>query len=307
MKASRVTISTATRRGLQRRTFFPPQIAITGMPLQDHLVGGGGTMCSFVAWERRVAPRSKEAESKFGAVGCRVNLDKCEDPGFAKVDQVVFNTYEGGSFVTRNDNISGPENEKVYEEWPTTEEKYRKVYLKPPAKDEYERRVKHYALLMLPRAAAAVIFKTAFVSFILSCGPRADMKAAATTELNIDWLEEGQMTVTMWQGKPCFIHHRTQKDIEKANAVSVSELRDPETDAERHKNPKYAVMVAICTHLGCIPVFGDGDYGAYLCPCHGSHYDVSGRIRKGPAPLNLEVPPYYWADETTVVIGKAEP
>eukprot|EP00755_Sulcionema_specki_P036968 Sspe_Gene.2600::Locus_869_Transcript_1_1_Confidence_1.000_Length_1085::g.2600::m.2600/K00411/UQCRFS1, RIP1, petA; ubiquinol-cytochrome c reductase iron-sulfur subunit len=111
----------------------------------------------------------------------------------------------------------------------------------------------------------------------------------------------------MWQGKPCFIHHRTEQQIAKVSNTTLSELRDPEDDKARHKDPKWAIMIAICTHLGCIPVFGSGDYGAYLCPCHGSHYDFSGRIRKGPAPKNLEIPPYYFIDDGTVLIGKNAP
>jgi len=296
--------ATARCMAVQRRTMMPPQIAITGMPLQDAQMGGGGTIRSVVAWERRVQPKSKESEEKYGYVGSRVDLAKTEDAGFTKTDRVVFNTYEGGSFVGRNDVIAGPENEKIFEEYPNTEAAFRTKYLLPPAKDEYERRVKHYALLAFPRAGGAVFLKSVLVGFVLGLGPRADMRAASTTELNVDWLDEGEMTVSMWQGKPTFIYHRTPEAVAKSDAVPLSELKDPQSDTDRHKNQKYAVMIAICTHLGCIPVFGDGDYGAFLCPCHGSHYDHSGRIRKGPAPLNLSVPPYYWIDDNTVLIGK---
>eukprot|EP01065_Artemidia_motanka_P007095 TRINITY_DN1348_c0_g1_i2.p1 TRINITY_DN1348_c0_g1~~TRINITY_DN1348_c0_g1_i2.p1 ORF type:complete len:320 (+),score=44.64 TRINITY_DN1348_c0_g1_i2:57-1016(+) len=282
---------------VQRRTFVPPQIAITGLPFQEGL----GSIRSFVAWEKRVQPRSKEAEEKFGVVGSRANLSKCSDPGIDGVGRVVLNTYEGGSLVGRNDR-AGVENQQLLEEYPNTEEKYRTKHLLPAAKDEHERRVKHYALLAVPRAGLVVLLKSVGVGVILQFGPRMDMCAGATTELNVDWLEEGHATVAMWRGKPTFVYHRSQKEIDKAASVPLSALRDPETDEERHANPKYAVMVAICTHLGCIPVFGEGNYGAFLCPCHGAHFDSSGRAREGPAPRNLDVPQYYWEDETTLVL-----
>lgn len=84
------------------------------------------------------------------------------------------------------------------------------------------------------------------------------------------------------------------------------ELRDPETDSSRAKNPEYLILLGICTHLGCVPLNGQGEYGGWFCPCHGSHYDISGRIRKGPAPKNLEVPPYVYLDDGKVIIGTNE-
>jgi ubiquinol-cytochrome c reductase iron-sulfur subunit len=114
----------------------------------------------------------------------------------------------------------------------------------------------------------------------------------------------------MWRGKPIFIRNRTKEEIEKARAVPLSDLPDPEADAKRVKAGKdnWLVMVGICTHLGCIPkgqsmTDNKGDYGGWFCPCHGSHYDTSGRVRQGPAPRNLAVPPYEFVSDTKIRIG----
>lgn len=100
-----------------------------------------------------------------------------------------------------------------------------------------------------------------------------------------------------------FIRHRTAAEIQEAENIKVETLRDPQTDAERVKKPEWLVMVGVCTHLGCVPIGEAGDFGGWFCPCHGSHYDISGRIRRGPAPLNLEIPEYDFGTEDTLVIG----
>lgn len=97
----------------------------------------------------------------------------------------------------------------------------------------------------------------------------------------------GKNLIVKWRGKPVFIRHRTADEIDEANAVDVKTLRDPETDTDRTQRPEWLVMLGVCTHLGCVPIGEAGDYGGWFCPCHGSHYDISGRIRRGPAPLNL--------------------
>ncbi|OAY69929.1 Cytochrome b-c1 complex subunit Rieske-3, mitochondrial, partial [Ananas comosus] len=103
-------------------------------------------------------------------------------------------------------------------------------------------------------------------------------------------------------GKPVFIRRRTEEDIKLANTVDLQSLRDPQPDAERVKNPEWLIVVGVCTHLGCIPLPNAGDFGGWFCPCHGSHYDISGRIRKGPAPYNLEVPTYTFVDENKLIV-----
>ena len=141
-----------------------------------------------------------------------------------------------------------------------------------------------------------------------SMNPSADVLALATTEVDLGPIAEGQSITVIWQGQPVFVRHRTPEEIEEARDVDMSALPDPESDEARAEKPEFLVMVGVCTHLGCIPkgqVAGDpkGEYGGWFCPCHGSHYDTSGRIRKGPAPENLPVPPYVYLDETTIRIG----
>jgi ubiquinol-cytochrome c reductase iron-sulfur subunit len=144
--------------------------------------------------------------------------------------------------------------------------------------------------------------------FIDSMNPSADTLAMSTTEVDLAPIEPGQAITVVWRGKPVFIRHRTPEDIEAANAVDVKTLRDPQDDAARVKKPEWLVMVGICTHLGCVPLGQKktdphGDFGGWFCPCHGSHYDSSGRVRKGPAPKNLNIPDYTFLTDTTIRIG----
>lgn len=126
----------------------------------------------------------------------------------------------------------------------------------------------------------------------------------AKVEVDLTTIPEGKNLVVKWRGKPVFIRHRTSEEISEANDVNIAELRHQETDAQRAKKPEWLVMMGVCTHLGCVPIGEAGDYGGWFCPCHGSHYDISGRIRKGPAPLNLEIPEYDFTDnDTKIVIG----
>ena len=138
--------------------------------------------------------------------------------------------------------------------------------------------------------------------------PAADTLALASTGVDISAIEEGQAITVVWRGKPVFIRHRTPAEIEQAESVPLAELPDPQADAARVEKPQWLVLVGVCTHLGCIPLGQKpsepkGEYGGWFCPCHGSHYDTSGRIRKGPAPANLPVPPYEFSDDTTIMIG----
>lgn len=141
-----------------------------------------------------------------------------------------------------------------------------------------------------------------------SLNPAADTLALATVEVDLTPIAEGQAITIMWQGKPVFIRHRTEEEIRDARSVDVAALRDSQADEERVIEDKWLVMVGVCTHLGCIPLGQKatetkGEFGGWFCPCHGSHYDTSGRIRKGPAPKNLPVPDYEFTSETTILIG----
>ena len=133
--------------------------------------------------------------------------------------------------------------------------------------------------------------------------PDASVKALASTEVDISSNERGQSITVLWRGKPVFIRRRTEEEIAKAKEVNLKDLKHPEKDEDRAKNPEWLVMLGVCTHLGCVPLGDKGEYGGWFCPCHGSHYDTSGRIRKGPAPTNMEVPKYEFVNSNTIKIG----
>ena len=133
--------------------------------------------------------------------------------------------------------------------------------------------------------------------------PDASVKALASTEVDISSVEPGNSITVLWRGKPVFIKRRTQAEIDEARKVKLEVLKHPEKDEDRAKNPEWLVMLGICTHLGCVPLNDKGDYNGWFCPCHGSHYDISGRIRKGPAPTNMEVPKYEFVKSNTIKIG----
>ena len=139
--------------------------------------------------------------------------------------------------------------------------------------------------------------------FIDQMNPDSSVKALATTEVDISQIEPGKSITVLWRGKPVFIKRRTQEEIAEAQSVSLDDLPHPEKDQDRVKNPEWLVMLGICTHLGCVPLSDKGEYNGWFCPCHGSHYDTSGRIRKGPAPTNMEIPKYAFVDDNTIKIG----
>ena len=163
--------------------------------------------------------------------------------------------------------------------------------------------------LYLLTGATALVGTGALVwPLIDSMNPSADVLALGSVEVDLAGIEQGQRVTAKWRGKPIFIDHRPPKEIEAARSVDVNSLRDPQTDADRVIKPEWLVVIGICTHLGCVPLGqGQGDprgqYGGWFCPCHGSVYDTSGRIRQGPAPLNLVVPPYKFTSDNVVQIG----
>lgn len=138
--------------------------------------------------------------------------------------------------------------------------------------------------------------------FLATWGASKDVLALAKVEVDLANVPVGKNLVVKWRGKPVFVRHRSDAEIKEANDVDLSSLRDPQKDSDRVKDPHWLVMVGICTHLGCVPIGNSGDYDGWYCPCHGSHYDISGRIRKGPAPSNLEIPEYT-LDGTTLTVG----
>ena len=198
----------------------------------------------------------------------------------------------------------------------------------------------NYTMIGGARFLGASAARLLVVKFLSAMNPAADVLALASLEVDISSLEPGNCMIVKWRGKPVFVRartgafilplllhtqsspqtcplprsfshppipssspNRTDEEIEQAEAVSLAELRDPESDADRCQKPETLVLIGVCTHLGCVPINGAGDFNGWFCPCHGSHYDTSGRIRKGPAPLNLEVPPYEFVDDTKILVG----
>jgi len=158
--------------------------------------------------------------------------------------------------------------------------------------------------------AGAVGAASAIWPFIHSLNPAADTLALASIDVDLTPIQVGQSITVTWRGKPVFIRRRTEPEIQQAQAVDLNELIDPQADSERVIDGKeeWLVLVGVCTHLGCVPLGqkatdSRGDYGGWFCPCHGSHYDTSGRIRRGPAPANLAVPEYQFLSDTSIRIG----
>lgn len=183
--------------------------------------------------------------------------------------------------------------------------------------DDHERTRRDF--LYYATAGAGVVATGAAVwPLINQMSPSADVRALSSIRVDISGVAEGSQLTVQWLGKPVFIRHRTQDEIDSAKETPVSELPDPiarnnniASDAEASdenraldEEEKWLVMMGVCTHLGCVPLGnGSGDYGGWYCPCHGSHYDAAGRIRRGPAPENLPVPVAAFVDETTIQLG----
>ena len=163
-------------------------------------------------------------------------------------------------------------------------------------------------LTIASTALAGVGAAIAVWPLIDSMNAAKDTLALSTTEVDLTPIQLGQRVTVKWRGNPVFIDHRTEEEIKAAQAVDIATLRDPETDAQRVEKPEWLIVVGVCTHLGCVPLGqkatdNRGEYGGWFCPCHGSQYDTSGRIRQGPAPLNLAVPTYEFTTDTSVKIG----
>jgi len=177
----------------------------------------------------------------------------------------------------------------------------------PPSQGETDGPRRDFLLISTSTLGVAGMAIAAW-PFIQSINPAKDVLALSSTEVDLSGVATGMAITVVWRGKPIFIRHRTADEISQAESVNPADLRDPQTDAERVQKAEWLIAIGICTHLGCIPSgqkVGDprGDWGGWYCPCHGSQYDTSGRIRKGPAPLNLKIPPYAFTTDTTILIG----
>ncbi|KAF2427779.1 ubiquinol-cytochrome c reductase iron-sulfur subunit [Tothia fuscella] len=164
-------------------------------------------------------------------------------------------------------------------------------------------KVFQYFMVGTMGAVSALGAKATVQDFLVNMSASADVLAQAKVEIDLGNIAEGKNVIIKWRGKPVFIRHRTEQEIQEAVDTKWESLRDPQKDEDRAQKPEWLIMLGVCTHLGCVPIGEAGDFGGWFCPCHGSHYDISGRIRKGPAPLNLEVPEYSFPEEGKVIIG----
>jgi len=158
-------------------------------------------------------------------------------------------------------------------------------------------------LTTVTATVGAVGVGAAVMPIISQMNPDSSVKALASIEVDISNIQEGKEITVLWRGKPVFIKRRTKEEIQKAEQTSMKDLMDPQEDKDRVKKSEWLVVVGVCTHLGCVPIGGKGEYNGWFCPCHGSHYDTSGRIRKGPAPTNLEIPKYEFVSNNKIKIG----
>ena len=177
--------------------------------------------------------------------------------------------------------------------------RYLKLYLKMS-----EKKVKRRDFIFTATYAVGAVGVAATVwPLVDQMNPDASVKALASTEVDVSTVNPGNTITVLWRGKPVFIKRRTQNEIDEARSVRMEDLPDPEKDEDRAKNPEWLVMLGVCTHLGCVPLNDKGDYNGWFCPCHGSHYDTSGRIRKGPAPTNMSIPNYEFLENNIIKIG----
>ena len=186
--------------------------------------------------------------------------------------------------------------------WIKVDEKNKQL---EPDKDSNNRRDFLYLSSMTIGGVGVAVFMWPFLK---SMNPAEDTLALGSTEVDLSDISIGQSITVKWRGRPVFIRRRTQEEIVEANSVDVASLRDPMEDKDRVQQEEWLVLEGVCTHLGCVPLGQKmtdtkGEYNGWVCPCHGSHYDTSGRVRKGPAPDNLPVPPYKFISDTKIIIG----
>lgn len=250
-------------------------------------------------------PQSDVMAKKYGRYA------KYSDPALCDVDtseEVVLNTYPDGSPAGRIEVTAGVAL-KDYDANIWDEAFFRKHILKPKLADELQdrARVTDYALNSCLLGFVVLMARYAVLPLWYVGQPAMSMVGQMNIEAEVGQLDERECKTVVWRGKPVFVYRRSERQMKVIAETPMSALKHPETDEARFPDPTHrdkAVVIAICTHLGCVPIPNEGLFDGFFCPCHGSHYDPSGRIRQGPAPLNLEVPPYRWIDENNIYMGK---
>jgi ubiquinol-cytochrome c reductase iron-sulfur subunit len=246
-------------------------------------------------------PISKEMKTQYG------DIAKYVDPAFAKVDtteEVVLNTYPDGTPFARIENIYGDLDKFHGNLW--DEDFFRKNLLRKQAACDDEYRVHDYMLNGAMAGMMLYIGRFMLAPMWWVGHPNMKQVFMSNIEVEVPPMDQKECRTVVWRGKPIYLYNRTEAQLKVIKETPMSALKDPETDEARFPDPDHrsiAVCVGICTHLGCIPFPNEGAFGGFFCPCHGSHYDPSGRIRIGPAPTNLPVPPHKWIGPEMLYLG----
>jgi ubiquinol-cytochrome c reductase iron-sulfur subunit len=248
-------------------------------------------------------PRSAEMTQKYG------RFAEFSNPAFAKVDtskEVVLNSYPDGTPYSRIECQHGTDM-STWSACMYDEEFFRKNILKPPTPMDQEDRARTLDYLL---NSTLIAFSALGIRYIVAPlwwlgQPRMTLVFESNVEVEIGEMLAKECKTIVWRGKPVYVYKRNASQLKALGETPMNALKDPQTDEQRFPvNRDYAVVIGICTHLGCVPAPNEGIFMGFFCPCHGSHYDASGRIRQGPAPLNLEVPPHRWIDDGTIFLGQ---
>merc|ERR1719464_1433700 len=253
-----------------------------------------------ISSRRLAAIRPQTFRSIQGAVRSNNNLSSSSS-SFAGLSRTFTSTsskWGSGSSSTGGPHVPVPSGVETLDDYGSVDNAFYDDRINKV--EEPERRAFAYLMLTTVRFAYASAARLLVVKLVASLSISASAAALATADFDLSAVEYGETLTVKWRGKPIFIRKRSPEEVEKVRQVSMASLRDPETDEDRVITDEWIIVLAICPHLGCVPVSNAGDYNGWFCPCHGSHYYISGRIRKGPAPLNLEVPPYKFTDDEKV-------
>jgi len=248
-------------------------------------------------------PRSQEMVTKYGRYG------EFSNPAFAKVDtskEFVLNTYPDGTPYSRLECYNDGADLSTWSASMFDEAFFRKHILipKPTLDVEDKARTLDYAFNSSLIALTALGIRYLVAPLWWMGQPNMTLVFMSNVEVELGEMAPRECKTVVWRGKPVYVYRRNTLQMQMLNETPMSALKDPQTDAQRFPtNREYCVVIGVCTHLGCVPAPNEGIFNGFFCPCHGSHYDASGRIRQGPAPLNLEVPPHIWVTDGTIFLG----
>ena len=292
-----------------------PKMAIATRSLHSvisqHEYGTIGNLTPVTPGERVVRSAADEFGSphvfpdqaaKYGQYAKHTNPAYCEDD---TSEEIVLNSYPEGTAEGRLEHVEGAGATKTYHAGLFDEKFFRENILKPAAPESQEDKAQlmDYCLNLTLVSLGLVLLRYILWMVWHAGLPHATMVAMSNIEVEIGELDDNQNKTVMWNGKPIFVYKRSAEKLRLLSEVPMSELKHPQTEESRFHGHSTAVLIGICPHLGCVPLPNEGIYAGFFCPCHGSQFDASGRIRQGPAPLNLEIPKHYWISDTMLFLG----